>query len=715
VKSSISTTPTRQYARRTSAAVASLLLSVAAVGFVGNAGATPIPTNGTVLLSDTFAGASVGSSWVNPPASDASSQNLACLTAGTSTSTTPVPGCNLATPDSVGSGALLLSPAVNSDEGGTFSNAAIPVASGLDVTFNSYQFNGTGSDGIAFDLAATDPAQPSAPSSLGADGGPLGYSGYTTLAGAQIAGMPHAYLGFGLDVYGDFLLARVGGAGCGGSGRLSESVTVRGPGHDINGYCVVGTTHVGPSNALDSQGATTRGPSTVSIEVALNPSAGAVVAPTSGISIPAKSWLIAYSPVGVTQTKGSWSSAFSLKGALPTTLAGAGFNSELANTADFPSSWINPTTGLPYVLSLGWTGTTGSFTDVHEVSNLVAKTLNALSPVLTLSMTDNQGGAYLAGNGVTYTLTPTVRNSANTDGPETAPVILTETFPTGITPQQPTSLSANWTCPAPSGQTITCTYTHVAALAPGTVLPAVDVPTLIDASASGPLVASGTASSTDAESAVASDAGTVSVWTATASPTSVPFGGSVTLGTSGLTTLAYGDTIQMFNGTKLLCSFVYSSVTKSCVVHGLTPGKYASVTAKLVGDAVYNTQSVAVPTFVVNAKAPHIAAVTVYYPNGDPNLTGHAKSQIHDLAKKIWQYHLTHASVSGYASSTGSASANRKLSLGRARQAAAFLAGQLKAYGAKGVAISVNGYGATHFAVSPSSSPLNRRTILNAH
>ena len=59
---------------------------------------------------------------------------------------------------------------------GIFASTSVPTSRGLDVTFNSYQYGGISADGIAFVLAAVDPANPQTPSIIGQSGGALGYS-----------------------------------------------------------------------------------------------------------------------------------------------------------------------------------------------------------------------------------------------------------------------------------------------------------------------------------------------------------------------------------------------------------------------------------------------------------------------------------------------------------------------------------------------------------
>ena len=68
------------------------------------------------------------------------------------------------------------------------------------MTFNSYQYGGTGADGIAFVLAAVDPANPVLPSVIGQSGGALGYSAQNS----NNNGLSYGYLGVGFDAYGNF-------------------------------------------------------------------------------------------------------------------------------------------------------------------------------------------------------------------------------------------------------------------------------------------------------------------------------------------------------------------------------------------------------------------------------------------------------------------------------------------------------------------------------
>jgi len=80
----------------------------------------------------------------------------------------------------------------------------------------------------------------------------------------------------------------------------------------------------------------------------------------------------------------------------------------------------------------------------------------------------------------TYTLTATNIGGATT----TAPVTVTDTLPAGLTPTA--AAGTGWTCPAPVGQTVTCTRAN--ALAAGASYPAITVTVTVLASAANSVV-----------------------------------------------------------------------------------------------------------------------------------------------------------------------------------------------------------------------------------
>ena len=145
---------------------------------------------------------------------------------------------------------------------------------------------GTGADGIVFFLAASDPNNATAsPLTLGPRGGYLGYSAETTTSPTPVPGLTHAYLGVGLDVFGNFTNGELGArVGCDESRRalVTAGVTVRGPGN--------GTERLLPAEhrccRRPARTATTPA-AAVPVEVAINPTGTALTA-AGGFTVPAR-------------------------------------------------------------------------------------------------------------------------------------------------------------------------------------------------------------------------------------------------------------------------------------------------------------------------------------------------------------------------------------------------------------------------------------------
>ncbi len=231
----------------------------------------------TPVISETFSGANVAapSSWVEP-AAPSPYTNGACLTAGTAAASQqqPIPGCANPAVDSPGAGVLRLTDAQDGQEGGVMTSS-VPASSGLDATFESYQWGGDGADGIGFVLAAENPANPAAPTVIGQPGGSLGYA---SGQGSGAEGLAFGYLGVGLDVYGNFSNPGADGSGCTDpswdTGANPGQVVVRGPGNGGVGYCPLNSSAVaGGSQPLHGS---TRAGSAVPVEVVINTTSGPV-------------------------------------------------------------------------------------------------------------------------------------------------------------------------------------------------------------------------------------------------------------------------------------------------------------------------------------------------------------------------------------------------------------------------------------------------------
>ena len=401
---------------------------------------------GTVLFQNSFEDNTVdGTGTVTVP-SPASGTNAACLTASGNTATSPLLSC-AGNVDTQGSGKLRMTGIAFNQVGGVFGQSSFPTSNGLDVTFNSYQWGGGSADGISFMLAAVDPANPVAPTSIGSSGGALGYS-----AAPGLNGLSNAYMGIGLDAYGNFSNSSYSGTGCAGNipnfgAQAPGTVAIRGPGNLRVGYCGLNTTYNGtPASKLIIRGST-RAASVVPVEVLINPTVAPFTS-SSGITVTAGTYKIAFTPVGGSQ--------MTLSGTLPTVAAGP-----------YPStSWLNAN-GVPKQLAFGFVGSTGSVDDAHEVSDVKALTFNPV-PQLAVSTTSYSAATSTPGAPVSYNVVASVLSGAK----ENSPISVTQTTPAGVVPVG--AFGTGWVCQAPVGQTVTCT-TSASSFTNGTALPAITV------------------------------------------------------------------------------------------------------------------------------------------------------------------------------------------------------------------------------------------------
>ena len=156
-----------------------------------------------ITLQDNFTGTSATLNWAT--------FNGACLTAGNGTGKIPactglpyysgvtLKGGQTGTlPDTAGNGALRFTNNTNNENGAVVSNFTFPSGNGLAVTFSTVTYGGTGADGISFFLMDGSKSP-----SLGALGGSLAYS--CSNSNPPYDGLVGAYLGLGMDEYGNFL------------------------------------------------------------------------------------------------------------------------------------------------------------------------------------------------------------------------------------------------------------------------------------------------------------------------------------------------------------------------------------------------------------------------------------------------------------------------------------------------------------------------------
>jgi hypothetical protein len=448
----------RRHARR--AARGAAVVALAAASSVAVVGVTAAPASATTeqLVAETFANSTTSSTdWSVPAAPDGA--NTACLTAGVP-SAKPVPGCQTPPIDSSGSGALRLTQDSTTEEGGVAYSLSVPTTEGIDAKFNSYQYGKPGSgfsggaDGIGFFLAAANPDDPQPPTEIGQPGGDLGYSA----VGSSQPGMAYGYLGVGLDVYGNYANTTYEGTGCtdppfDSDTEYPDNVTVRGPGNSnstsgTTGYCMLSSTANfeagigGVDGTLDGGTSGTRSSSGVPVEVVINPGGTAVNMTNplfSAVSVPAGDYGVAFQSLSTGPTA---EPVQTLIGALP----------QVGADLQFPSGWIDPTNGLPYQVTFGFVGSTGSDVEVHEINNVVVGTANGIPPTLAVSVSNNAGSAPAPGSTMDYSVQ--VSDAAGS-GNDPGPIAVTDTIPPGETPSA-TGLGQNgWSCGI-AGQTVTC-------------------------------------------------------------------------------------------------------------------------------------------------------------------------------------------------------------------------------------------------------------------
>ena len=575
--------------RMTSRAAVVLLV----IGTVTAGIAAPAPTasaaGGTVLFNQPFHDNTVDgpAGSVSLPTAPVGGGNFACLTAsGNKNKTGPLFSCTTAN-DTQGSGTLRFTQAVTGEEGGVFASTSVPTSQGLDVTFNSYQWGGTGADGLAFVLAAVNPANPVIPSALGQSGGALGYSAETSTTN----GLTDGYLGVGLDAYGNFS-NKYEGTGCTDppniTSRMPGQVVVRGPGNLTVGYCALQSSAATATSPPLTLRATTRAGSLVPVEVVFNPTSSPITT-ASGLTVPAGDYNVTFTPVGGT--------ARSLVGALPVVPSGL-----------YPASWVN-SSGIPKQLVFGWVASTGSITDYHEIDNAVVTSINPV-PRLAISQQTSYAAATLSpGSPVTYRVE--VSSSGAT---ENQPVTVTETLPAGVLPVG--ASGTGWVCGAPSGQQISCTnstspFTGGAIWVNGVVTSSSLTPALVQAGSTA------TASSADASPAVSSSAaaGTVpAAPTITAiAPTNGAAGGANDVkitgtGLSTATAIEIGTAAEFAAGTPATLNL--------CAASG--PGCFTVVSGTSLDISAMPAHAAGAVTVKVVTQG--IAASTTYTYNAGPAL-----------------------------------------------------------------------------------------------
>ena len=268
-----------------------------------------------VVVQETFTGTTMGSGWVS---SSLNGNYTPTLTAATGI-------------DAVGSGWLRLTDTGTQEATAVRNTNAFNSANAtIAVKFNYAAYGGTGADGITFFLADA-----SKTFSTGAYGGSLGYANMN--AGTTVtSGMSGGYIGLGLDEYGNFAAPNEGKHGGLGTsttqGAYPNAVSIRGPGDGQTGYDYLGgTSPFSPPFAFPSDTTRPTGDEARTFE----------------IIITATNQLTVYMKAGDTASM------------LPL------FSADLSGYA------------RPDQLVLGFTGSSGGLTDIHEVQGLYLSSLAA--------------------------------------------------------------------------------------------------------------------------------------------------------------------------------------------------------------------------------------------------------------------------------------------------------------------------------------------------
>ncbi len=398
--------------------------------------------SGDPLVTESFADSTVGSSYWET----GGTAFAPCLTASTNPSQTPIPGCGtgkVALPtggDPVGDGALRLTDNLGDESGFILYNEPLPTQAGLVVSFDQYQYDGDGADGISFFLT-NGAYNLTAP---GAVGGYLGYAGGDHSIG-NANGVANGIFGVGLDAYGNY--SNFQNTGCSYPGIPNftpNQIGVRGPGNAETGYCWLGGTGA-LSTPLNVNSATSRS------------TAGVMVAVQVTVDPPAQS-----NPEIHVSINGT-------------------------NVLNVPEP-----ADLPPTFKFGFAASSGGSNNIHEINNLEVSTASALTPSWDLS--GSTSGAFTAGSAVNYTFTATPDSSW---GSGADPVSFTDTLEDGSTVASLPS-GTGWNCSATviGSATASCTYAISGTQTPSVPLPSLTVPAQLS-TASGTVVNSATVTSAD--------------------------------------------------------------------------------------------------------------------------------------------------------------------------------------------------------------------------
>jgi hypothetical protein len=354
-------------------------------------GDVPIATG--FYFNDAFTGTDVTQSkWISTAGSGSAE---AVLTARAGTKPTGgIAGLTTAI-DTPGNGALRLTNASNDQSAFVLFDQAFDSTKGVNVTFDFFSYGGSGADGISFFLI--DGATAGATVRPGDLGGSLGYATGVAANGTTInPGLTKAYLGVGIDEFGNFSEPGEIGPGSGGPGRTIDSIAVRGKGDGTTGYQYLtgtGTLAAG----IDNAAATTRGAAKRTVEIDLT-------------------------------SAGILNVAIDLNGDRdfedPGERAITNFNIQTANGA------------APATYKFGFSSSTGGSTNIHELNNLAiaaSKASNGGTLVVpnTITLGEYGTGLTYVENAAPGTIAQGLTIEGNPTNINSATVKITGNFATG--------------------------------------------------------------------------------------------------------------------------------------------------------------------------------------------------------------------------------------------------------------------------------------------
>lgn len=136
--------------------------------------------------------------------------------------------------DAVGQGYLRLTDAVVNQAGYAIDNIGFPAGAGFTISFEFFSYGKTTTEGAdGFSVFLVDANQPSGGFRIGASGGSLGYAQKTV--DPVSAGVTRGYIGIGIDEFGNYSNGnegRSGGAATGDAdGKVPNAIAIRGAGN----------------------------------------------------------------------------------------------------------------------------------------------------------------------------------------------------------------------------------------------------------------------------------------------------------------------------------------------------------------------------------------------------------------------------------------------------------------------------------------------------